>query len=127
MTREKISGPRIVSRKVEINELPIYVRPNSIIPSHAGETIVFSCFELAEGNVAAAEVLGQNKSLSGVVNVLKADGRITVKTEGFGRATKKVVLNGIMDVVGVSEGFPETDKFGTAIEFSSNELIITLG
>lgn len=127
ITREKISGPRIVSRKVEISELPVYVRPNSIIPSHAGETVVFSCFELSEGNVAAAEVLGQNKSLSGVVNVLKAEDRITVKTEGFGRASKKLVLNGITNVVGVSEGFPENDQYGTTIEFSSNELIITLG
>jgi len=127
LTREVITGPRIVSRKVDINELPLYVRPNSILTSHNGETITFSCFSLVEGKVAAAEVFGQNKAASGVVNVLKSGNRITVKTDGFGRTGKRVVLTGITNVVGVSEGFPDSDEYGTTVEFDSNELIITLG
>ena len=127
LTRETVTGPRIVSRKTEINELPIYIRPNSILTSHSGDAITFSCFQLAEGKVAAAEILGQNKSLSGIVNVLKQDGRITVKTEGFGRTSKRIVLTGVTNVSGVSEGFPDTDQYGTTVEFTSNELVITLG
>ena len=126
LTREKVTGPRIVSRKAEANEIPIYVRPNSILTSHTGDTITFSCFELAEGKIAAAEVFGQNKAASGVINVLKQDGRITVKTEGFGRASKRIILTGITSVTGVSEGFPDSDQYGTTVEFNSNELIVTL-
>ena len=127
LTREVISGPRIISRKADIKEIPLYIRPNSIITSHTGDTITFSCFQLAEGKVAAAEVFGQDKAVSGVVNVLRQGDRITVKTDGFGRSTKRVVLTGITNVVGVSEGFPDSDQYGTTIEFSSSELIITLG
>jgi len=127
LTREKVSGPRIVSRKTDSGEIPLYVRPNSILTSHSGDTITFSCFELAEGNVAAAEIFGQNKTASGIINVLKHDGRITVKTEGFGRANKRIILTGITNVAGVSEGFPDIDQYGTTVEFASNELIVTLG
>ena len=127
LTREVITGPRIVSRKAEISEIPLYIRPNSILTSHNGEIITFSCFSLTDGKVAAAEVFGSNKAASGVVNVLKSGSKITVKTEGFGRASKRVILTGIKNVVGVSEGFPESDDYGTTVEFDSNELIITLG
>ena len=61
-----------------------------------------------------------------MINVLLQDGRITVKTDGFGRTSKRIVLNGIKNVTGVSEGFPDSDEYGTTIEFSSNELIVTL-
>lgn len=127
LTREVVQGPRILSRKVEMREIPIYIRPNSIITSHTGETITFSCFELTDGKVAAAEVLGTGKAASGVVNVLRSGNQINVKTDGFGRASKRVILMGIGNVVGVSEGFPESDGYGTTIEFNSNELVITLG
>ena len=126
LTRETVTGPRIMSRKVEINEIPMYVRPNSILTSGGGDTVTFSCFGLVEGKVAAAEVFGMSKAESGVINVLLQNGRITVKTDGFGRTSKRIVLNGIKNVTGVSEGFPDSDEYGTTIEFSSNELIVTL-
>ena len=127
LTREVITGPRIISRKADIKEIPLYIRPNSIITSHVGDAITFSCFQLADGKVAAAEVFGQDKAVSGVINVLKKGDQIQVKTDGFGRSTKRIVLTGITNVVGVSEGYPDSDEFGTTIEFNSNELNITLG
>ncbi|MBP5260897.1 MAG: glycoside hydrolase family 31 protein [Clostridiales bacterium] len=127
LTREVITGPRIVSRKADLTEIPLYIRPNSILTSHTGDTITFSCFDLVEGKVAASEVFGSNKSFSGVVNVLKQGGKITVKTDGFGRTAKRIVLTGIKNVVSVSEGFPNSDGYGTTVEFDSNELVITLG
>ena len=127
LTRETVTGPRIMSRKADINEIPLYIRPNSILPSRSGDSITFSCFQLAEDKVAATEVFGFDKSANGIINVLKSGERITVKTEGFGRLTKRIVLTGIKDVAGVSEGYPDSDEYGTTIEFNSNELIITLG
>ena len=127
LTRETVTGPRIMSRKADINEIPLYIRPNSILPSRSADSITFSCFQLAEDKVAATEVFGFDKSANGIINVLKSGERITVKTEGFGRLTKRIVLTGIKDVAGVSEGYPDSDEYGTTIEFNSNELIITLG
>ena len=52
--------------------------------------------------------------------------KITIRTQNLG-GTKKLVLSGIFNVVGLSESVPEKLSYGTSIEFTSNELVISLG
>jgi len=136
-SRETLTGPRFASRKEELGSFPIFARPNSIITtltnadSHASsrsflDNVTFTCFAPADGKVAACEVFDDKGKASGVINVLKEGNKITVKTDGFGR-NKRIQLTGITNVVSVSESLPEPESWGTSIEFSGNELVITLG
>ena len=136
-TRETLSGPRFASRKEEPGSFPVYVRPNSIITTLSNpdsrssghsflDNITFTCFAPVDGKVAACEVFDDKGKASGVINVLKEGNKITVKTDGFGR-NKRIALTGITNVVSVSESIPEPESWGTSVDFSGNELIITLG
>ena len=136
-TRETLTGPRFASRKEELGSFPVFARPNSIITtltnadSHSSshtflDNITFTCFAPVDGKVAACEVFDDKGKASGVINVLKEGNKITVKTDGFGR-NKRIALTGITNVISVSESIPEPEPWGTSIDFSGNELIITLG
>ena len=134
LTREKIQGPCYKKTKADSNNIPILVRPNSIVVSampdaHADDflnNITFSVFELQNEQIAAFEVFSSDGSHSGVINILKSGNKITVRTEGFG-SNKRIVLSGIKNVVSVSESMPNISDWGTSIDFSAKELIITLG
>ena len=135
MTHEKIQGPRYLSRKTSANTVPVYVRPNSIIPTripdnHPAGTVLdnltFTCFGLSQGSTAACEVFAEGGQNSGIITAEVEGNRITVRTQNLG-GTKRLVLSGIFNVVGLSESVPEKLSYGTSIEFSSNELIISLG
>ena len=135
MTHEKIQGPRYISRKVSPNTVPVFVRPNSIVPtrtpdSNAGigllDNLTFSCFGLGNGTTAACEVFADGGQGSGIITAEVSGNKITVRTQNLG-GTKKLVLSGIFNVVGLSESVPEKLSYGTSIEFTSNELVISLG
>lgn len=135
MTHEKIQGPRYLSRKIASNTVPVFVRPNSIVPtrtpdSNAGigslDNLTFSCFGLGNGTTAACEVFSDGGQGSGIITAEVAGNKITVRTQNLG-GTKKLVLSGIFNVVGLSESVPEKLSYGTSIEFTSNELVISLG
>ena len=135
MTHEKIQGPRYISRKVSPNAVPVFVRPNSIVPTRMPDShtsigsldgLTFTCFGLANGATAACEVFGEGGQASGIITAEVAGNRITVRTNNIG-GNKRLILSGIFNVVGLSESVPEKLSYGTSIEFSSNELIISLG
>lgn len=135
MTREKIRGPKYLVRNVDLDTIPVFVRPNSILVTRSSDShhetgildgLTFTCFELAPGSVTACEVFGEDGNTSGVIKITTGNNRITIHTEGFGR-NKRLVLSDIVNVVSVSESMPEQTQFGTMIEFSGNELIIGLG
>ena len=135
MTHEKVQGPRYVTRKVTPNSVPVYVRPNSIIPTRTPDTnsgigsldnLTFTCFGLSNGTTAACEVFADGGQGSGLFTAEVAGNRITVRTKNLG-GTKHLVLSGIFNVVGLSESVPNKLSYGTSIEFSSNELVISLG
>lgn len=135
LTREKIQGPCYKSGKADKNSIPILVRPNSIVvttmPDSHGHgdvlnNITFSVFELENDNICAFEVFSEDAKTSGVINILKKGQKITVRTKGFG-STKRIVLSGVKNVVSVSESMPNVSEWGTTIDFSSQELVITLG
>lgn len=135
LTNEKIQGPCFKSAKLDLNNTPILVRNNSIIttsmPDNANgnldnmlNNVVFNTYELTGTEIAAAEVADGNHT--GVINILREGNKITVRTEGFG-TNKRIILNGIKNVVSVSESIPMASDRGTTIDFSSKELIIALG
>ncbi len=135
MTHEKIQGPRYISRKVSQNNVPVFVRPNSIIPTRTPDTnsgigsldnLTFTCFGLGNGTTAACEVFADGGQGSGIFTAEVAGNKITVRTKNLG-GTKHLILSGIFNVVGLSESVPEKLSYGTSIEFSSNELVISLG
>lgn len=135
MTREKIQGPCYKNIKADSNSLPILVRPNSIVvttsPDAHGTSellnnVTFSVFELANDTICAFEVFSEDASHSGVINILKEGQKITVRTKGFG-THKRIVLSGVKNVVSVSESMPNVNDWGTSIDFTSQELVITLG
>jgi len=135
MTHEKIQGPRYITRKVNNSALPVFVRPNSIIPTRTPDSnsniasldnLTFTCFGLSNGTTAACEVFGVGGQASGVITAETAGNRITVRTNNLG-GNKRLILSGIFNVVGLSESVPEKLSYGTSIEFTSNELIISLG
>lgn len=135
MTHEKIQGPRYISRKIPSNSVPVFVRPNSIIPtrtpdSNAGigslDNLTFTCFGLGNGTTAACEVFSDGGQGSGIITAEVTGNKITVRTQNIG-GTKHLVLSGIFNVVGLSESVPDKRSYGTSIEFTSNELIISLG
>ncbi|MCR4688194.1 MAG: hypothetical protein K5745_01435 [Saccharofermentans sp.] len=136
MTYETIRGPRYTSRNVETGSVPIYVRPNSVIATRTPDTgsgdvsmldnLTFTCFALEDGQVAACEVFEAGMNHSGLITVAKEGKKITVKTQRFGK-NKRIVFAGINNVVSSSESIPEQMAYGTMIEFTSPELIVTLG
>ena len=135
MTHEKIQGPRYISRRATVNSVPVFVRPNSIVPTRtpdvnsAGtvlDNLTFTCFGLSQGNTAACEVFGEGGQNSGVITAEVAGNKITVRTKNLG-GTKRLILSGIFNVVGLSESVPEKLSYGTSIDFSDNELVISLG
>ena len=135
MTHEKVQGPRYITRKVAPNSVPVYVRPNSIIPTRTPDTnsgigsldnLSFTCFGLSNGATAACEVFADGGQGSGLFTAEVAGNKITIRTKNLG-GTKHLVLSGIFNVVGLSESVPEKLSYGTSIEFTSNELVISLG
>ena len=135
MTHEKVQGPRYVSRKAMPNTVPVYVRPNSIVPTRtpdanqAGtvlDNLTFTCFGLTQGTTAASEIFAEGGQNSGIITAEVEGSKITVRTQNLG-GTKRLILSGIFNVVGLSESVPEKLSYGTSIEFASNELIISLG
>ena len=135
MTHEKVQGPRYITRKVTPNSVPVYVRPNSIIPTRTPDTnngigsldnLTFTCFGLGNGTTAACEVFANGGQGSGLFTAEVAGNKITVRTKNLG-GTKHLVLSGIFNVVGLSESVPEKLSYGTSIEFSGSELVISLG
>ncbi|MBR3279971.1 MAG: hypothetical protein IKG01_13885 [Lachnospiraceae bacterium] len=135
MTHEKVQGPRYITRKVTPNSVPVYVRPNSIIPTRTPDTnsgigsldnLTFTCFGLGNGTTAACEVFADGGQGSGIFTAEVAGNKIIIRTKNLG-GTKHLVLSGIFNVVGLSESVPEKMSYGTSIEFSSSELVISLG
>ena len=135
MTHEKVQGPRYITRKVSPNSVPVYVRPNSIIPtrtpdSNSGigslDNLTFTCFGLGQGSTAACEVFADGGQGSGVITAEVEGNKITVRTKNLG-GTKHLILSGIFNVVGLSESVPDKLSYGTSIEFTGNELVISLG
>ena len=135
MTHEKVQGPRYITRKVTPNSVPVYVRPNSIIPTRTPDTnsgigsldnLTFTCFGLGNGTTAACEVFADGGQGSGIFSAEVAGNKITIRTKNLG-GTKHLVLSGIFNVVGLSESVPEKLSYGTSIEFTSSELVISLG
>lgn len=140
LTREVVQGPTFKKSKMNIDAIPVLVRPNSIIAtaaetgnqmsaiSSAPETmnnLTFTCFELANGTPAVLEVFSNDGTHTGVISVLRENNKITVQTDGF-TGTKRIALNGITSVVSVSESIPEMADWGTTIEFNSKNLVIQL-
>lgn len=135
MTHEKVQGPRYITRKVTSNSVPVYVRPNSIIPTRTPDTnsgigsldnLTFTCFGLGNGATAACEVFADGGQGSGIFTAEVSGNKITIRTKNLG-GTKHLILSGIYNVVGLSESVPEKLSYGTSIEFSSSELVISLG
>lgn len=135
LTREKIQGPCYKTLKADSNNIPILVKPNSVIVSGSTEAnihssilnnLTFTVFELQNGVVCASEVFSEDASSSGIINILKSGNKITVRTSGIGQ-NKRIVLNGIKNVVSVSESMPNVNEYGTTIDFTAQELVITLG
>ncbi len=135
MTHEKIQGPRFITRKVIANSVPVFARPNSIIPtrtpdSNSGigslDNLTFTCFGLSQGAPAACEVFADGGQASGIISAEVSGNKIIVRTQNLG-GTKHLILSGIFNVVGLSESVPEKLSYGTSIEFLSNELVISLG
>lgn len=135
LTRERIQGPCYKNVKVDRNSIPIFVRPNSVVvttsPDVHGHSeilnnVTFSVFELENDNICAIEVFSEDARSSGVINILKKGPKITVRTKGFGQ-NKRIVLSGVKNVVSVSESMPNVSEWGTSIDFTSQELVITLG
>ena len=135
MTHEKIQGPRFITRKSIANSVPVFARPNSIIPtrtpdSNSGigslDNLTFTCFGLSQGAPAACEVFADGGQASGIISAEVSGNKIIVRTQNLG-GTKHLILSGIFNVVGLSESVPEKLSYGTSIEFLSNELVISLG
>lgn len=135
MTHEKIQGPRYISRKISPNSVPVFVRPNSIVPTRTSDNhtnigsldnLTFTCFGLGNGTTAACEVFGDGGQASGVITAEVAGNKITIRTNNLG-GNKRLILSGVFNVVGLSESVPEKLSYGTSIEFSGNELVISLG
>ena len=81
---------------------------------------------MGNGSTAACEVFGVGGQASGVITAEVAGNKITVRTNNLG-GNKRLILSGVFNVVGLSESVPEKLSYGTSIEFSGNELIISLG
>ncbi len=135
MTHEKVQGPRYITRKVPAGSVPVYVRPNSIVPTKTPDSntvsgsldnLTFTCFGLSQGATAACEVFADGGQNSGIITAEVSGNKITVRTKNLG-GTKHLVLSGIFNVVGLSESVPDKLSYGTSVEFTSNELVISLG
>ena len=135
MTHEKIQGPRYITRKTAPFSVPVFARPNSIIPTRTPDSntgigsldnLTFTCFGLGQGTQAACEIFADGGVGSGIITAEVSGNKITVRTQNLG-GTKHLILSGIFNVVGLSESVPEKLSYGTSIEFLGNELVISLG
>ena len=90
------------------------------------DNLTFTCFGLSQGATAACEVFADGGKNSGIITAEVSGNKITVRTKNLG-GTKHLILSGIFNVVGLSESVPDKLSYGTSVEFSSNELVISLG
>ena len=134
-TYERIQGPRYINRKTDTGTVPVFVRPNSIIATRNPDSththtlldgLTFTCFALADGQTAGCEVFEYKMGSSGILKVTCAGSKITVQAQNFGKH-KRIVFAGVSNIVSSSESVPEKTAYGTMIDFTSNELIVTLG
>lgn len=147
-TNTKISGPGIVNyipMGDYYTKCQIFVKPNSVIPmrnitnttegtghDRGGirrtllSNLTFMIYELQEGKVAGTEVYSEDMLASGIINILRKGNKIKVLTKGF-TDTKRIIFNGITNIVSSSEGMPQVTNNGSLIEFNGDELMITLG
>lgn len=133
LTREKVTGPCYKNLSVPANTIPVYVRQNSVIVTRSEmnsddnllNNLTFTTFELLDNQICATEIFSADASHSAVINILREGKKITVKTDGLGQ-NKRIVLSGIKNVVSVSESMPDVNDWGTSIDFTGKEIVITL-
>ncbi len=134
-TYERIQGPRYINRKVDTDTIPVFVRPNSVIATRTSDAthdhsmldgLTFTCFSLADGHTAGCEVFEHGMASSGILKVTSEGSKITVEAHNLGKR-KRIVFAGVTNIVSSSESIPEKTDYGTMINFTGNELIVTLG
>lgn len=118
-----IDGPIWVKEKVPLDEIPVWVRPGTVLclgPDKVGrpdynfaENVEVYVYEFSEGQVVHAEVpTGSGKEIAGVVTAECKRGEVMVKTTGnLNLSSVKLALAGHVHE-GVKEG-----KEGTSVRY----------
>ncbi|KAI0078161.1 hypothetical protein K474DRAFT_1706714 [Panus rudis PR-1116 ss-1] len=121
--KRTIVGPRWVKERVPIDEIPVWVRPGTVLclgPAGIGrpdynfaENIEVVVYEPAEGQVVEAEVpTGKGKEIAGVVTAECINGEVVVKTSGKVTLTAAKLVIGGKAHDGVKDG-----KDGDALRY----------
>lgn len=92
-TERTVNGPMWVKETVPLDEIPVWVRPNTVLclgptgvgrPDYDfGKEVDVQIYELAEGEVVETEIpKGVRKLIAGVVRVEKSGGEVKINVQG---------------------------------------------
>jgi alpha-D-xyloside xylohydrolase len=116
--------------------LPLLARPGAVIPLGSNDTqpdydfadgVTFHVFELADGATTIVEVPTTTGETALVIEVNRSGNEIKAKAEGSAK-NWKLLLRGVGEVVGLTNGASEKTDQGTLVtpEAGQDELTITL-
>ncbi len=111
------------ARRYDFFNLPLWVRPNSVIPVGANETqpdydfadgVVFQVFELAQETAVSIPIPTLQGDTAMTLHIQRQGEKVTIEADG---ATKSwsVLLRGITAVASISGGTAETTEQGTLL------------
>lgn len=129
LSGEKLTGGKWIKQTFDFFSLPLFVRPNSIIPKGAVNTrpdydyikdTVFEIFAL--NDKAQCTVYSSDTKTTASIDAQYVNGVITITTQG---SVKNVLLNGIFEAE-VTDGVKEKTPTGLKITLNSNKIKIKL-
>lgn len=134
LTGEQVEGGVWRQEQHDYMSLPLYVRPNTVLPIGANATrpdyrftdgVELHVYALEDGREVTT-VIPDLAGKTDLTVVVKREGQsIQVKADGF-TDNWSIVLQGIQAVAAVDGGQAEAGEAGVRIQAASNQLLITL-
>jgi alpha-D-xyloside xylohydrolase len=103
--------------------LPLWVRPNSVVPIGANSTrpdydfadgVTFQVFNLEEGAAVSTTVPTLQGDRALTFHIRREEGTLDIQVEGAGKSWQ-VLLRGISAVTTISGGSTKSDTYGTVL------------
>jgi alpha-D-xyloside xylohydrolase len=123
LSGEMVEGGRWVRERHGTLNLPLMVRPNTVLPVGANENrpdyayadgVVYHLIELAEGAVATARVLTLDGSIETTIEARRAGPRIEISVQGASKSWS-VLLRSVEAVASVAGGAAQAEALGTRL------------
>jgi alpha-D-xyloside xylohydrolase len=136
LSGETAEGGRWLQESYDFFSLPLWVRPNSVIPVGAEDTrpdydfasgVTFHVFNLADGAAVSTTVPTIQGDTDIILNVRRDGNLLYIETEGAAKPWR-VLLRGMMDIGAIDGGESESHTQGVLLlpEKAASHLVVQL-